>query len=230
MIALITYDTPHKKTQDVIFSLIAKGYKDIHLVVLPWVERKSFKPIIKHRPSIPINIPVDQLAKNFELSLTRVGTNDLELFFQQNSFDYILIGGAGLLPADLALKFQIINAHPGYLPAVKGLDALKWAILEKQPIGVSTHIISDKADEGWLIDRQIIPVYFEDSFYHLASRLYEKEIDMLTDAINLLKKKPPLKKLQNPGKEAHRRMPHALELKMVEKFNRLRINSPSIFE
>ena len=53
---------------------------------------------------------------------------------------------------------KIINSHPGYLPNLKGIDAIKWAIYGHQPIGVSTHYISEKADEGELIERVIVPV------------------------------------------------------------------------
>ena len=62
---------------------------------------------------------------------------------------------------------------------MKGLDALKWAIYQEQPIGVTTHYISDTADGGELIERRVIPIYFEDSFHSLATRVYEVEIEML---------------------------------------------------
>lgn len=38
-------------------------------------------------------------------------------------------------------KYRIINAHPGYIPVVRGLDSLKWAIVEGLPIGVTTHLL-----------------------------------------------------------------------------------------
>ena len=51
MIAVLTYDAPHRKTQDIILRLKALGYHDITAVASPWVARKSFKPIlnIDHR-------------------------------------------------------------------------------------------------------------------------------------------------------------------------------------
>ena len=35
---------------------------------------------------------------------------------------------------------------------MKGLDAFKWAILKGKKIGVTTHYVSEKADEGKLIE------------------------------------------------------------------------------
>ena len=40
----------------------------------------------------------------------------------------MLIGGAGILPKKLVNSMKIINSHPAYLPYVRGLDSLKWAI------------------------------------------------------------------------------------------------------
>ena len=65
----------------------------------------------------------------------------------------ILIGGAGILPKEIIDNVNIINSHPAYLPSVRGLDALKWAIYNDMPIGVTSHIISEEADSGFLIRR-----------------------------------------------------------------------------
>ena len=44
---IITYDTPdgivHKKTQDLLLNLKTKGYHNIAVYAIPWVERKNFK-------------------------------------------------------------------------------------------------------------------------------------------------------------------------------------------
>lgn len=55
----------------------------------------------------------------------------------------VLIVGAGILPKDFINTHIVINAHPGYIPNYRGLDAFKWAIVEKQPIGVTTHLLGE---------------------------------------------------------------------------------------
>ena len=62
MIGIITYDTPHRKTQDLVTKLILNGYSKLHLIVIPWVERKNFQPIFKHRPSKCVKISVEELS------------------------------------------------------------------------------------------------------------------------------------------------------------------------
>ncbi len=211
MINLITYNIPHRKTQDVIRELLFRGYNKIRLIIIPFEDKKTFKPIYIHRPSACINATPYELAKRL----------NLEAVEYSKSMKFVhptLIGGAGILP-----QTGLINSHPGYLPNVRGLDALKWAIYEEQPIGVTTHITSEEPDSGVLIENCFIPIYYEDSFYELAMRVYETEIKMLVDAIEI----PVGEKILNEYYKPHRRMPHNKEIKMMEIFNQLRLISPN---
>ena len=209
MINLITYNIPHRKTQDVVKELLFRGYNKIRLIIIPYENRKSFKPIYSHRPSNPIDVSPYKLSELFKLDCVDYSK---DMVFENKT----LIAGAGILS-----QTGLINSHPGYLPNVRGLDALKWAIYEGQPIGVTTHLTSEEADSGYLIERKIIPVYYEDSFYELAMRVYETEIKMLVDAIE----KPIGEKLINQHYQPHRRMSHNKEIKMMDNFNKFRINS-----
>lgn len=228
MIALITYEVPHRKTQDLVSKLLIAGYTDLHLVAIPFVKRKAFRPLFQHRPHRVWDVGVEQMCAHLRLGYTRLELGELKAFFDAGGFEHILIAGAGLLPEELVERHKIINAHPGYLPNVRGLDALKWAIYLGQPIGVTTHYIDSKADEGLLIDRRIVPVYFEDTFHSLAYRVYETEIEMLVEAIDRIDSgEAPLTPLKDDRYEAHKRMPHRLELVMMARFEELRKRAPS---
>ncbi len=228
MIGIITYDAPHRKTQDLILKLLLNGYSDIHLVVIPWVKRKNHQPIFKHRPSKRTPVTIDEMCKRLNLKFFRVGIENLNEYFLKNRFEHILIGGAGILPEDLAKNHKIVNSHPGYLPNMKGLDAFKWAIYQGQPIGVTTHYISDKADEGELIEKTIVPIYFEDTFHSVAYRVYETEVEMLVNSISQIENKnAPLESLEDNRYVANRRMPHQLEIVMMDRFEELRKKSKS---
>ena len=223
MIGVITYNIPHRKTQDLMWRLILKGY-DLTLLIIPFKQRDKSRVIYNHRPtntfdSSPLNYDLPRIICN--------DYNDIALYI--NDFEKILIAGAELLPDKVTKKGNIINSHPGYLPNVKGLDALKWAIYNEQPIGVTTHTINDKTDSGLLIDRQIIPVYYEDTFHSLAYRVYEKEIEMLVHAIELPPISDPIMKdvLINDNYKPNMRMPWYLERIMIDRFENLRKISPS---
>ena len=229
MIAVITYDAPHRKTQDLVAKLILNGYTDLHLVVIPWTDKKNFQPIFNHRPSSRIDVSTEDLCSRLKISFTRVQPGELNDLFGRSAFDHILISGAGILPPDVSRNHKIINSHPGYLPNVKGLDALKWSIYHGQPIGVTTHYISEKADEGQLIERRVVPSYFEDTFHNVAYRIYETEIDMLVNAIARVEtKQATFESLADDRYSVNKRMPHHYELVMIERFEELRRRSKSM--
>lgn len=230
MIAIITYNAPHRKTQDLLAQLTFKGYHDLMVLAIPFVQRKNFQPLFKHRPGKAVDVSLDDLC--IRLGISCVHTPVEELADQVAHFqpEHTLIAGAGILPEELAKNHRVINAHPGYLPYTKGLDAFKWAIFHGQPIGVTTHYISEKADEGLLIDRKEVPVFFEDTFHSVAYRQYEMEIEMLTEAIALAEGSLPEESLSDDRYVANRRMPHHLELKMMHQFKKMIDDAPSVKE
>ena len=217
-IAIITYDHPHQKTQDLICRLRLNGVYYLDLIVLPWVERKIHVPLYSHRPDNPVNIISEQLCKNFNLAHYRLTVDGLNDHFSAIRYDKILIAGAGILPPDV-IKHNIINSHPGYLPYIRGLDALKWAILYGEPIGVTTYYIGEKPDTGILIDRNFVPLYYTDTFHSIARRQYDMEIDMMIEA---LKTEPQdLQLIERLGHDLHKRMSPVDELRMMSRCKKL---------
>ena len=214
MIYVLTYDFPHKKTQDLLFKLKIKGY-NVTVIGTPWVKRKNFTPLIPHRFFKADDIQPLELCNKLGFKYKKVQSlNELEVT------DYILIGGAGIIPKKLTDSKKIINSHPAYLPYMRGLDSLKWAIFEGKPIGVTTHIISEETDTGWLINKQLLPLYSWDTFHSVAYRQYEMEIDMLVDSIEDVKT-ATLEPLSSSYCEPQRRMPHRHEMKLINRFNKM---------
>ena len=104
---VLTYNQPHRKTQDLLLRLKVKGYEDINVLATPWVERINYTPLIPHRnfPSLKIT-PRDLCQK------LGYGFNEIELRDLNEIEGRILIGGAGILPKEVIDKRQIINSHP----------------------------------------------------------------------------------------------------------------------
>ena len=227
MICVLTYNAPHRKTQDVLFGLVAKGYRDICVLATPFVERKTLYPIFKHRPHQCIPLSVTELCKNLSIELILTTLPETEIILSERKFNHILIAGAGLLPEGISKRFKIINSHPGYLPFVKGLDSLKWAIYQSLPVGVTSHFISAEADEGLLIEQAFVPLYFEDSFHSFAYRQYEMEVQLLINSIEMIKTKKEFPDLSDKSIAVRSRMSNHYELIMMERFNNLRLQAPS---
>ena len=209
MIGVITYDVAHKKTQDVLFRLKAHGYTDVECVAFPFIHRKKFIPLITHRIVNGLPIHPKEFCRRFGYGYT----DNVDLA----KYDKIIIGGCGILPGKVIQNYEIINAHPGYLPFVRGLDSLKWAILGGMPIGVTTHIINEDIDAGIMIDQKYITIDYFDTIHSLGYKTYSLELDMLIEAIDN-PKRTPLEK----GSAPKRRMPHKLEVKMMAKLELLK--------
>lgn len=218
-IVVISYNTPHRKTQDVLFQLKAKGYKNVTVLALPFVKRENpFSPIYSHRPSTAIQIETELLCNNLSFDFKEIKVDDINAYLNQNKTDFILIAGAGLLPDELVENHQLINSHPGWLPKVRGLDSLKWAIHNQQIVGVTCHFVDSEADAGFLIEQREVPVYANDTFHSLAYRQYEMEIEMLIHSLELIPKKTDFPSLSTTEFEATRRMPKAIEQNLMRDF------------
>ena len=220
MINVITYDFPHRKTQDLLFRLLAKNYKNIAVFSTPWVERKNFVPFIPHRPfefhkNATINIYPEELSRKLGFDYFKL--NSLDDLPPIKDDDYVLIGGAGIIKKSLTDSKKIINSHPAFLPHVRGLDSLKWAILNDKPLGVTSHIISEEADQGWLIKRDLVPLFKWDTFHSVALRQYEMEIDFLASAVDDIES-ATMESLKFDDVEVNRRMPNKLQKEMINYF------------
>lgn len=217
MIGVLTYDVPHRKTYDTLCLLMSKGYNDVVVFTQPMHYTKKYTPLVEHRPKSINGIHPSELCKNFgyEYYSQNIGIGGI-----LPAKSKILVCGAGIIPNSIVEQYRVINAHPGYIPNVRGLDALKWAIYEDQPIGVTTHQIGNDVDAGLLIERKIVPVYSNDTFHAVAQRQYEIEILMLVDA---LVKIDVATEYVEPGNNVlHRRMPHEFEKKLLSKFEKLK--------
>ena len=216
MITVLTYDAPHRKTQDLLFRLKVNGYDDVNVLATPWVERKNFKPLIPHRKFNILDIEPFDLCKKLNYNFNKIKVDDLSNLKNE----WILIGGAGILPSDVVNTERVINSHPAYLPYVRGLDSLKWAIYYGDPIGVTTHIISEECDAGKLIRREFVPLYSWDTFHSVAQRQYELEIDMLVDSIKDVKS-ATLEELSTTKSKPMRRMSHRHEVRLMKRFQNI---------
>lgn len=238
-IGIITYDHPHRKTMDVLAGLLLHGVKfeQITLLVQPWKIMPKKQPLYPHRPDPIFNADLVHLVTTTGMKVVPYSEDVLYITEVIEELDIVLIAGAGILEKVNDIKTPIINSHPGYLPNVRGLDALKWAIYTGQPIGVTLHYINrhleisrphdDMAsksyvDTGMIIERRFTDFYFEDSFHSLAQRVYEMEVRMLVlSALNDHLKPDSSQPIGNEY-PLRGRMPVYLEPIMIQKFEHRR--------
>jgi hypothetical protein len=210
-ISLITYDAPHKKTQDVLLRLLRRNRFQISLTLVPFKQRPQRATVFDHRPGQLVGTHPKTLAQEHNLELFAL--DDWQSFSQM--VDYFLICGAGLIDGRLCASAQIINCHPGLIPQSRGLDAFKWCIYKGLRLGNTLHRIDEGVDLGIVLHHQPTDVLEEDDLAKLARRHYDAEIDLLANFDRYLEGGTVLfLEKQEPTK----RMPVSLEPEMMRNF------------
>ncbi|GAB6179349.1 hypothetical protein JCM14036_06680 [Desulfotomaculum defluvii] len=82
----------------------------------------------------------------------------------------------------LDLGKWVINCHPGRLPELRGVDVIRWALLERRAVEVTLHIVDSGIDTGKILKRQIVPIKDGDNWNMIEKRSIEKSLDLLLDA------------------------------------------------
>lgn len=187
---------------------------DVNVYAIPFRYHNTHIPLIWHRPEM-----------NFQIPETRELCFNLGYRYEQGALESInidkerivLIAGAGILPEEFVGTHIVINAHPGYIPNCRGLDAYKWAIAEMEPIGVTTHLLGAEIDAGKIIERRIINIYQTDTFHSVAQRIYENEVSMLVAAVEKSDDRY-LETVSFENYEVHKRMPRTIEKHLMMLF------------
>lgn len=182
-IGIITYDTPHLKTEQTVLGLLNR-YPScrITMYALPFVARKKRNIAYPHRPDQTQSVDIHDLASTMKLEL-KLWDGKHEV---QHNHDVVLITGAGIIDPSLFGDVPIVNTHPGIIPLVRGLDAFKWTIYNKHPLGVTLHLIDQEVDKGKLLTIKKTPVFSSDTYETLARRHYQIELELMLDFPNYL--------------------------------------------
>jgi methionyl-tRNA formyltransferase len=103
--------------------------------------------------------------------------------------DVVVFTGGGLLRGPLlrASGAGVLNAHMGILPAYRGMDVIRWAILEHQRpqayLGVTVHFMDEGVDTGPILATTRIEPAPGDSIESLTNRFFPVMADMLVTTV-----------------------------------------------
>lgn len=174
-LGIISFNAPHLKTEQIILNLHSRYA--ITVYALPFVPRPARTVMFQHRPDQSEAAHPREICGQFNIPFIPI-MHDWEI---ENGLDYYLIAGAGILSERCLQGKQILNAHPGVIPAVRGLDAFKWSIYELKPLGVTLHYIDKNIDVGQIVSIVPTPILPSDKLGTLARRHYENEISLLSN-------------------------------------------------
>lgn len=190
-IGVFAYNFEHKKTQEGLVNLFLSGQRVSVIFAADPVELKFYQSKLRVTPKeIKYFHPRDIAKKlNAPYHVVKHNSDRCEELIRKSKLDLGIILGARILKENIinAFKIGVLNLHPGLLPKNRGLDNLKWAILNGYKQGVSSHLISAEIDKGKLIVQESIDVYEDDTFLDIYLRLQSKEQELMLDSIKILK-------------------------------------------
>ena len=73
-----------------------------------------------------------------------------------------------------SIKKKIINCHAGALPFYRGRSPINWAIINgEKKIGITTHFINSKIDQGDILDQKLVKIEKKDNFKTILQKCYK---------------------------------------------------------
>ena len=200
----------HLKSEQLLCGLALDQSLSLSVFALPFVEREQRTVLFEHRPNMRSGADMMAFCRFYDLPFQRIQTvNEIG-----EGYDACLIAGAGLLPGEFVERVPTINCHPGLIPAVRGLDAFKWAIHDNQPLGITLHLIDAEVDKGVHLISLETPIFASDTIENVASRHYHREIALMLNFRRWLK--DPAQPFNVPERTARMRMPKEVEQNMLD--------------
>lgn len=221
--ALFTYDFPHRKSQEFLVRMAVQPDDFVLAIGAPHVAIDSPKPHLRTKPHSQSSIEPRALCRVLGVPYRRLPHNSEQTrqLLIDAHVDVVLIGGARILkqPVIDAPRIGIVNFHPGLIPEVRGLDALKWSVYKGVPPGVTAHLIDERVDAGRIVVREQVPVYADDGWLDLSLRLDDRQVELIPDVLRMLRRQPDPSRYPLVEEGEHSRsMPPELEAEIQTRF------------
>jgi hypothetical protein len=183
-LVVFTYDTPHRKTHDILIDIYLSGINNVLVIGAPLVKLKNistdkiFTPISCGEPLHPKDI-----CKRFNYQYVVCPHNDflnIRNCLKNYGANIAIISGARILHKNIIEIFDygVINYHPGLLPDTSGLDSLYWMLMKLVRPSATCHFIDHRVDAGFLIKEQDVRVSQSDTIEIVSHKIYLAQIEL----------------------------------------------------
>jgi hypothetical protein len=183
-IGLISYQVGHLCTLELARRISARG-APATIFAFPFTLREHKLTGFQDRPNQILDFDPQPFFQQHRISYQVIdGWSDhhaLEFQKYADKIDVFIICIGKIIPQSFLKGQTFVNAHPGLLPQNRGVDAFKWSIYNKWPIGVTLHIVNEQIDAGQILRLQRVPIYPTDTLKDVAYRSYCIEGDLLVD-------------------------------------------------
>ena len=221
-VGVFGYNFNHWKTQEGIRNLCEAGYKPEVIIAADPVKLNFYKSKTRVGPKdLYLKHPSD-LAKHYgiDYEVTIHNSERTAKLVKDYDLDVGVILGARILKpiAFDSFKIGVINMHPGILPQNRGLDNLKWGIINDMPQGVTSHLIDKNIDRGLMITQESIKIYEDDTLVDLFVRIQNLEQRLMIESLDIMSEKGKDDLEPLPKGTYYKSVPEDVESTLMEKF------------
>lgn len=160
------------------------GYHNTGMVTYRCLKKSAiFKLIAVVLPDSRKHVTIEQIKRN-------ACQSNIDVFSPSNLQDVLLASKLKTLAPDIYLVdsytklipsqlLEIVyplgfNIHPGFLPEYRGAHTTNWALINNERrIGVTMHLLSDKFDDGEIIDSRVISCHPLDDINDIDRKIVE---------------------------------------------------------
>lgn len=111
-----------------------------------------------------------------------------------------------------------INMHHGIAPLIKGMNAIRWGLLERRPewIGATIHRIDEGIDTGEVLAYAPVNAHPGEGYAQLFARSTQKGVNRMLDVLRRLKADENWAESPPPGEHCYRSTLSGWELLLIE--------------
>lgn len=183
-VGLITLkEAPHRRNY---FSLLLQPNKVLSGLIY------RLRNILCPALSPQIEITLSQKAEEHRIPIFRVdninSNESATLLREIVKPDLLILAGAPIIRQQILdiPAIGTLNAHPGYLPLFRGMDVIRWTIIEEGPLAVTLHFVDRGVDTGPILLRGPIPIYLGDDIAILRKRAMYIAVKLVIKGIKMI--------------------------------------------
>lgn len=113
-----------------------------------------------------------------------INSKDVENKLKSRKIDKIVLCHAPVVRSNILKCAPAVNAHPGNLPEMRGVDNIKWSLYFMVNPVCTLHKVDTGIDTGFILQKKIVPLRVTDKISDIQKRASRICLEMLFDYIN----------------------------------------------
>jgi folate-dependent phosphoribosylglycinamide formyltransferase PurN len=127
---------------------------------------------------------VDNVKRKSLMFVEDINGKNVENELKRMGIDKIILCHAPVVRSNILKCATTINAHPGDLPEMRGVDNVKWSLYFMSPPACTLHEVDSGIDTGIILHKEFIPLHMTDRISDIQNRASNIGLQMLADYIN----------------------------------------------